>query len=80
MAITTSELMNFKKQCGELRDKALQANATMKEVDSNIEILTKELKDLGVKNVDKVDEEIQKLEAKAQSLYEEAYKKVEKWI
>ena len=80
MGITTTELMNLKKQCGELRDKAIQANATMKEVDSNIDMLTNELRELGIKNVDKVDDEIQKLEDKAQKLYDEAYKRVEKWI
>lgn len=80
MAVTIKELMELKKQGGELRDKIIQANATMKEIDSNIDVLTSELNSLGIKKVEKAQSEIEKMENKAQELYDEAYKKIEKWL
>ena len=80
MGVDINRLMGFKKEAGELRDKVIQANATMTEIDSNIANLKNELKELGVKDPDKAEEEIEKLETKAQKLYDDAYKKIEKWL
>lgn len=80
MAVTTEQLMELKKKVGAIRDKSLQAQATMVEVENNIKRLNDELKELGIKDVDKAQSEIDKLEEKANKLYEQATKKIEKWI
>ena len=80
MSISIEELQSLKKKAGTIRDKVIQAEATMKEVDNNIESIKKELSLLGIKDIDKADEEIQGLEDKAESIYDEAYNKIEKWL
>lgn len=77
---TTDQLMELKKQVGEIRDKSIQAKATMVEVENNIQRLNKELEELGIKDADKAKDEITKLEEKADKLYEQAKSKIEKWL
>jgi len=77
---TMVELTNLKKKASDLRDQSIQAKATMKEVDINIENEEKELKSLGIKDIEKADEEIEGFEKQAEDLYNEAYSKIEKWI
>lgn len=70
----------MKKQLGEIRDSVIQANATMAEVNNNIENLRGDLKELGIKDYETVDEEIRQMEEEIEKLYTEAYSKVEKWV
>ena len=80
MTISTAKLMELKRQAGGLRDKILQANATMTEVNNNIKTLKDELTDLGIKDIEQADTEIQAMEQEVEKLYDEAYAKIEKWI
>lgn len=80
MTITTSKLMELKKRAGEVRDKTIQAKATMTEVDNNIEAVQKELKELGIKDINNVDEEVEKLETQMEDLYNKACEKLQKWV
>lgn len=80
MTISTAKLMELKRQAGGLRDKILQANATMTEVNNNIKTLKDELTDLGIKDIEQADTEIQAMEQEVEKLYNEAYAKIEKWI
>lgn len=80
MTISTAKLMELKRQAGGLRDKILQANATMTEVNNNIKTLKDELTDLGIKDIEQADVEIQAMEEEVEKLYNEAYAKIEKWI
>lgn len=80
MTISTAKLMELKRQAGEVRDKVLQAKATMTEVNNNITNLTEELTDLGIKDINQADVEIEAMEKEVEKLYDEAYAKIEKWI
>lgn len=80
MSRTTTELMELKRKAGALRDKSIQAKATMEEINKNIDQLKADLKELGIKNVENAQEEINQLEEKADKLYEQAEKKLEKWL
>lgn len=80
MKATISDLMELKKKASEIRDNVLKANATMKEVNNNIESVISDLKELGIKNTENADDEILKMEAKAQELYEASKKKIDKWL
>lgn len=80
MAISTARLMELKRQAGEVRDKILQAKATMTEVNNNIVNLREELTELGIKDIDQADSEIKAMEEEVEKLYKEAYEKIEKWI
>lgn len=80
MTITTTKLMELRKQAGEVRDNILQAKATMVEVKNNITNLTSELNDLGIKDIQEVDSEIKNMEDEVQKLYSEASEKIAKWI
>lgn len=80
MTISTAKLMELKRQAGEVRDKVLQAKATMTEVNNNITNLTEELTDLGIKDINQADIEIEAMEKEVEKLYDEAYAKIEKWI
>lgn len=70
----------MKKQLGEIRDNVIQANATMAEVNNNIENLKQDLKELGIKDYDSVEDEIRQMEEEVEKLYNEAYTKIEKWV
>lgn len=80
MAINERNLIALKSAAGELRDRAIQAKATMKEVEINIENHKQELLALGIKDIDNVDEELEAMESKVEALYNEAQKKIEKWV
>ena len=80
MTISTTKLMELKRQAGTIRDKILQAKATMTEVNNNIANLKEELTDLGIKDIDQADAEIQAMEQEVEKLYNEAYAKIEKYI
>ena len=80
MTISTTKLMELKRQAGALRDKILQANATMTEINNNIKVLKDELTELGIKDIDQAEVEIQAMEEEVERLYNEAYAKIEKWI
>ena len=80
MAITEQQLLNLKRTASEVRDNALQAKATMKEVVSSIENYKNELKQLGINNVDNIDEEIAKAEEEIQKIYSEAAEKLKDWM
>ena len=80
MTISTTKLMELKRQAGAIRDKILQAKATMTEVNNNIANLKEELTDLGIKDIDQADIEIQAMEQEVEKLYNEAYAKIEKYI
>ena len=80
MTISTTKLMELKRQAGAIRDKILQAKATMTEVNNNMANLKEELTDLGIKDIDQADAEIQAMEQEVEKLYNEAYAKIEKYI
>lgn len=80
MAITEQQLLNLKRTASEVRDNALQAKATMKEVISSIENYKNELKQLGVSDVDNIDQEIAKAEEEIQKIYSEAAEKLKDWM
>lgn len=80
MAITTANLMELKRQVGEVRDNVIKANATMKEVTSNIESLEQELKELGINDVSTVEAEIEAMETQVKELYDKALTKIQKWV
>lgn len=80
MTISTARLMELKRQAGEVRDKILQAKATMTEVNNNIANLKDELSELGIKDINHADSEIRAMEEEIERLYREAYEKIEKWI
>lgn len=80
MAITTSKLMELKKRASEIRDKTIQAKATMAEVDNNITATKKELAALGIDDVENVEQEIEKLEAQMEDLYNKVCEKLQKWV
>lgn len=80
MAVTAANLMELKRQVGEVRDNVIKASATMKEVTSNIESFEQELKELGIKDPSTVDTEIEAMEAQVKELYDKVYSKVQKWV
>lgn len=80
MAVTTAKLMEIRKQLGEIRDNVIQANATMAEVNNNIDSLYGDLKELGIKDPSLTDEEVKQMEDEIERLYNEARSKVEKWV
>lgn len=76
--VNEREILNLKKQAGDMRDSVIEAKATMKEVVSNINRYTEELKEKGIKNIDNAEEEINSMKAKMEELYSEAKTKLEK--
>lgn len=80
MTVSTAKLMELKRQAGTIRDKILQAKATMTEVDNSIVTLKEELTELGIKDIDQADIEIEAMEKEVEKLYEEASAKIEKWL
>lgn len=80
MTVSTAKLMELKRQAGTIRDKILQAKATMTEVDNSIITLKEELTELGIKDIDQADIEIEAMEKEVEKLYEEASAKIEKWL
>lgn len=80
MTITEQQLLNLKRTASEVRDNALQAKATMKEVVSSIESYKNELKQLGINDVENIDQEIAKAEEEIQKIYSEAAEKLKDWM
>ena len=80
MTVSTAKLMELKRQAGTIRDKILQAKATMTEVDNSIVTLKEELTELGIRDIDQADIEIEAMEKEVEKLYEEASAKIEKWL
>ena len=80
MTITEQQLLNLKRTASEVRDNALQAKATMKEVVSSIESYKNELKQLGINDVENIDQEIAKAEEEIQKVYSEAAEKLKDWM
>lgn len=78
--ITERQILELKKLAGDLRDKVIQAKATMVEIEANIKNYESELKSLGVKDIDNLDEEVKAIEEQIQKLYDEAYSKIEKYL
>lgn len=80
MTITEQQLLNLKRTASEVRDNALQAKAAMKEVVSSIESYKNELKQLGINDVENIDQEIAKAEEEIQKIYSEAAEKLKDWM
>ncbi|MGL5713324.1 MAG: hypothetical protein ACRCX2_09925 [Paraclostridium sp.] len=78
--VTEREILELKRNASELRDKVIQAKATMTEVESSINSYEKELKSLGVKDIDNLDNEIAKMKNDIQSVYDEALSKIQKYL
>lgn len=80
MSISEQQLLNLKRKASEVRDNAIQAKATMKEVVASIENYKNELRELGVRDLDNVDNEIAELEGKIEEIYKEAMDKLKDFI
>lgn len=80
MTITEQQLLELKRKASEVRDKSLQAKATMTEVTSSIDNYKNELKSLGIKDIDNIDKEIEEQEAEIEKVYNSALEKIKDWI
>lgn len=80
MTITEQQILELKRKASEIRDKSLQAKATMTEVVSSIENYKNELKSLGIKDIENIDEEIKEQESKIEEIYNSALEKIKNWI
>lgn len=78
--ITERELMQLKKEVSEKRDMYIKAKATKDEVENLITSLKEDLKELGVKNIDNVEEELKEIDSKIEELYSKAKEKISNLI
>lgn len=80
MTITEQQILELKRKASEIRDKSLQAKATMIEVTSSIDNYKNELKSLGIKDIDNIDEEVKAQEVEIEKVYNSALEKIKNWI
>lgn len=80
MAINEQQLLDLRKKASEIRDKSLQAKATMVEVVASINSYKNELESLGIKDIDKVELEIAEQEAEIENIYNSALEKIKDWM
>lgn len=78
--VSEKQILELKRKAGELRDRSIQAKATLVEVENNIKSYELKLKELGIKSIESVNDEIACMEKEIQEIYNEAVEKLSKWI
>ena len=83
---TERQILDLKQSATEVRDKVIQAGATLKEIEANIIGYEKELSDLGVKPnkenqtvAEKASEAMSEMEQKIDDLYAKSEEKLNEW-
>jgi len=83
---TEKQILELKQSATEIRDKMIQAGATMKEVDANIVSYEKELTDFGVVPdkkdqtiAEKAEETMTEMEQTIDELYTKSDAKIKEW-
>lgn len=77
--VSMSVLTSIKEELSEYRDDTIKSTATLAEIDKSLDSVKKELKDLGIVDVDNPSEELSKMESEIQALFLDVKARLEKW-
>lgn len=78
--VSMDDLTRLKKELSEKRDKGIKARATMEEIERNSVSLRENLKELGINNPDKANEEIEEMEREIEKNFNDIKNKMDKFM